>query len=140
METYRMLGQFVLVQEIEEQLAFGLTVIGEGDTKRARVLAVGTGLELADGKRVPLDVVAGDVVLFKASKGGREIGQRLFTSIDEKTRVILAGDILAVVEEPVQTVPFTHSGVLPTGLAGRLVDLETAEERFPFDDACESCA
>jgi len=58
---------------------------------RATVVAVGAGRRTEDGTRVPLDVQAGDQILF-AKYGGTE-----FTLDDEELLILSEKDILAVV-------------------------------------------
>ena len=92
----RPLGDRVVIepQEREETFAGGQLVLPETAKEKPQqgtVLAVGPGRRDDDGKRIELDVAAGDTVLF-AKYAGTEI------KLDGKKVLILKeSDILAVV-------------------------------------------
>lgn len=90
------LGNRVVVEPIEqeEMTASGLVLPETAKEKpqKGNVISVGPGDRDEDGKRIPMDVKVGDVVLF-AKYGGTEI------KIDSKKLLILReSDILAIVE------------------------------------------
>ena len=91
------LGDRVLVQarEQEEQIKGGIYIPDSAKEKpqEAVVIAVGPGKLDDDGKRIAMDVKAGDVVL-TSKYGGTEI------KIDDKEyKILSASDILAIVEK-----------------------------------------
>lgn len=91
------LGNRVVVepQEQEEKTTSGLFLPETAKEKpqKGSVLSIGPGERDEAGKRIPLDVKVGDVVLY-AKYGGTEV------KIDGKKLLILReSDILAVVEE-----------------------------------------
>lgn len=84
----------VKVLESEEKTKGGIFLPDTAKEKpqQAKVVAVGPGKTLEDGKKSPVDVKTGDVVLF-AKYSGTEV------KIDgEEYLVIAEKDILAVVE------------------------------------------
>jgi len=90
------LGSRVVVEPIEqEEITAGGIVLPETakeKPQRGKVLSVGPGDRDEDGKYIPMDVKAGDVVLF-AKYAGTEI------KIDGKKLLILReSDLLAIVE------------------------------------------
>jgi chaperonin GroES len=90
------LGDRVVVEplEQEEMTASGLVLPETAKEKpqKGTVLAAGPGARDDDGKRVPLDVSAGETVLF-AMYAGTEF------KVDGKKLLILkASDLLAIVE------------------------------------------
>jgi len=89
------LGDRVLVQPVEEEetTASGIVLPDTAKEKpqKGKVLAVGDG-NLEDGKRVPLDVTAGDEVLY-SKYGGTEI-----TVDGDDLLVLRESDVLAKVE------------------------------------------
>ena len=90
------LGNRVVVEPIEqeEMTASGLVLPETAKEKpqKGSVLSVGPGDRDENGKRIPMDVSVGDVVLF-AKYGGTEI------KIDGKKLLILReSDLLAIVE------------------------------------------
>jgi chaperonin GroES len=90
------LGSRVLVEpiEVEEVTAGGIVLPETAKEKpqKGKVLSAGPGDRDDDGKYVPMDVKAGDVVLF-AKYGGTEI------KVDGKKMLILReSDLLAIVE------------------------------------------
>jgi chaperonin GroES len=92
----RPLGDRVVVEplEQEERTESGLFIPETAKEKpqKGTILAVGEGRKDEDGKRVPMDVESGQVILF-AKYGGTEI------KIDGKKLLILKEtDILAILE------------------------------------------
>lgn len=90
------LGNRVVVEPIEQEevTASGLVLPETAKEKpqKGTVISVGPGDRDEDGKRIPMDVKVGDVVLF-AKYGGTEI------KIDSKKLLILReSDLLAIVE------------------------------------------
>ncbi len=93
----RPLGDRVVVEpmEKEERTASGIILPETAKEKpqEGTVLAAGPGRTDDDGKRVPMDVKVGDVVLY-AKYAGTEV------KIDDKKLLILKeSDILAIVEK-----------------------------------------
>ena len=96
MTQLRPLHDRVVVQRTEEpeQMHGGLYIPDTAKEKpqQGRVMAVGDGQVLADGKRVPLDVKAGDLVLF-----GKYAGTEII--IEEGDFLILReNEILGILE------------------------------------------
>ena len=94
--SFKPLGARVLIEPVEqEEITAGGIVLPETAKEKPQkgtVLAVGPGDRDEDGKRIPLDVKVGDVVLY-AKYSGTEI------KLDGKKLLILReSDILAVVE------------------------------------------
>lgn len=90
------LGNRVVVEPVEqEEVTAGGIVLPETakeKPQKGKVLSIGPGERDEDGKRIPLDVAAGDTVLF-AKYAGTEI------KVDGKKLLILKeSDILAIVE------------------------------------------
>jgi len=90
------LGNRVVVEPIEqEEVTAGGIVLPETakeKPQKGKVLSIGPGERDEDGKRIPMDVAPGDMVLF-AKYAGTEI------KIDGKKVLILKeSDILAIVE------------------------------------------
>lgn len=82
-------------EEVETRSAGGIVLTGSAATKstRGKVLAVGKGRVLNDGKIQPMDVKVGDTVIFNDSYGVKA------EKIDgEEVLIISEHDILAVVE------------------------------------------
>ena len=91
------LGDRLVVEPIEqeEMTASGIVLPETAKEKpqKGNVLAVGPGARDEDGKRIPMDVVVGDVVLF-AKYAGTEI------KMDGKKLLILKeNDVLAILLE-----------------------------------------
>ena len=80
--------------EAEQTTASGLVIPDTAKEKpqEGKVLAVGPG-RFEDGKRVPLDVKVGDVVLY-SKYGGTEVKYS-----GEEYLVLSARDVLAIVEK-----------------------------------------
>ncbi len=93
----RPLGDRVVVEPIEHEETFagGQLVLPETAKERPQqgeVLAVGAGRKDEQGKRIPMDVEVGQIVLF-AKYAGTEV------KIDGKKLLILKeSDILAIIE------------------------------------------
>jgi chaperonin GroES len=90
------LGNRVVVEPLEqEEITAGGIVLPETakeKPQKGKVLSVGPGDRDEDGKRIPMDVDAGDTVLF-AKYAGTEI------KIDGKKLLILReSDLLAIVD------------------------------------------
>ncbi len=82
-------------EEVETKSAGGIVLTGSAATKstRGKVLAVGKGRVLNDGKIQPMDVKVGDTVIFSDTYGMKT------EKIDgEEVLIISEHDILAVVE------------------------------------------
>lgn len=97
MTTIRPLHDRVLVERIEEEqkTAGGIIIPDSAKEKpiQGRVIATGPGARDDAGKLVPLDVKAGDVVIF-AKWAGTEV------KIDGKELLVMKeSDIIAIVEE-----------------------------------------
>ncbi len=95
------LGSRVVVEPREEEdvLASGLVLPETAKEKpqKGLVISVGPGERDDDGKRVPMDVAEGDLVLF-AKYSGTEI------KVDGKKLLILReSDLLAIVDEKKKT-------------------------------------
>ncbi len=93
----RPLNDRILVERLEgETRTSGGIVLpdtAKEKPKQGRVAAVGTGKILDDGKRIPLEIKAGDVVLF-GSYAGTEV------KIEGKEYLILREeDVLGIIEE-----------------------------------------
>jgi chaperonin GroES len=98
--TVRPLHDRIIVQRIDdgEQSVGGIIIPDTAKEKpqRGNVIAVGTGKSYSDGHRVPLDVKAGDSILF-----GKYSGQDI--KIDGEEHLIMReDDVLAVVEHDVK--------------------------------------
>ncbi len=93
---YRPLHDRIIVQRLEEKevTAGGIIIPDSAKEKpqQGKVLAVGTGVILKDGKLSPLQVKPGDRVLF-SKYGGTEV------KFGDETHLIMReDDILAVIE------------------------------------------
>ncbi len=87
----------VLVERLqeEEKTKGGLFIPDSAKEKpmQGKVVAAGNGRVLEDGKKIPMDVKVGDIVLF-AKYSGNDV------KIDDKEYLIMKeDDILAVVEK-----------------------------------------
>lgn len=90
------LGDRVIVKvaeaETKTQSGLYLTTSSQEKPQRGEVLAVGEGRFDAEGKRIPLDVKVGDVVIY-GKYGGTEV------KVDDEEYLILrAEDIYAIVQ------------------------------------------
>lgn len=95
--TLKPLGNRVLAQrlEAEETMKGGIILPDSAKKKQetAKVVAVGAGKKLDDGKVIPVSVKVGDVILMD-KYSGQEI-----TLDDEEFVIVKADDIIAIVEE-----------------------------------------
>ena len=93
----RPLGDRILVKRLEEEevVKGGIIIPDTAKEKpqRGQVVAVGLGRLDDDGKRIPLDVNAGDSILF-----GKYAGNEV-TIGDEEYLIMREDDVLAIVEE-----------------------------------------
>lgn len=82
-------------EEVESKSAGGIVLTGSaaGKSTRGKVLAVGNGRILENGKNKPLDVKIGDVVIFN---DGYSVKTEKIDN--EEVLIISESDILAVVE------------------------------------------
>lgn len=83
-------------EEVENKSAGGIVLTGSaaGKSTRGKILAVGNGRILDDGKVRPLDVKVGDVIVFNDGYGVK------VEKIDGEEMLIMSeSDILAVVVE-----------------------------------------
>jgi chaperonin GroES len=95
--TLKPLGNRVLVQRLDpvEKMKGGIILPDSAKKKQesARVVAVGSGKKLEDGKVLPMPVNIGDIILMD-KYSGQEV------SIDDEEYMILkADDIIAIIEE-----------------------------------------
>jgi chaperonin GroES len=91
------LGNRVLVQRLEaqEKMKGGIILPDSAKKKQetAKVVAIGSGKQLEDGKTLPIPVKVGEVILMD-KYSGQEV------SIDgEEFMVLKADDIIAIIEE-----------------------------------------
>lgn len=95
--TLKPLGNRVLAQRLEakETLKGGIILPDSAKKKQetAKVVAVGEGTRLDDGKILPVPVKVGDLILMD-KYSGQEV-----TLNDEEYLIIKADDIIAIVEE-----------------------------------------
>jgi chaperonin GroES len=91
------LGNRVLAQRLEAQETVKGGIILPDSAKKkqetAKVIAVGEGKRLDDGKVLPVPVKVGDLILMD-KYSGQEV-----TLNDEEYLIIKADDIIAIVEE-----------------------------------------
>ncbi len=97
MSSIRPLHERVLVERLaEEEMSKGGIIIPDSAKEKpaeGKIIAVGTGRINDDGKVTPLDVKAGDKVLFSKYAGSE-------VTIDTNEYIIMReDDILAVVEQ-----------------------------------------
>jgi chaperonin GroES len=95
--TLKPLGNRVLVQRLEpeEKMKGGIILPDSAKKKQesARVMAIGSGKKLEDGKTIPMPVQVGDVILMD-KYSGQEV------SLDgEEYMILKADDIIAIIEE-----------------------------------------
>jgi len=91
------LGDRLVVERIEqeEKTAGGIIIpdTAKEKPKQGKVLAVGPGAKDENGKRIPVDVEAGDIVLF-TQWAGSEI------KMDGKDYLVLKeSDVIGIIEE-----------------------------------------
>ncbi|MBN1684607.1 MAG: co-chaperone GroES [Gammaproteobacteria bacterium] len=91
----RPLHDRILIKRIEEEVTKGGIVIPDNAKEkpiRGKVIAVGTGKILDDGKKLPLTIKVGDIVLF-----GKYSGTDVKLE-DEELVVMREEDILGIIE------------------------------------------
>jgi len=91
------LGDRILVERIEQEskTAGGIIIPDNAKEKpkQAKVLAIGPGAKDENGKRIPIDVAVGDIVLF-TQWAGSEI------KLDGKDYLVLKeSDVIGVIED-----------------------------------------
>jgi chaperonin GroES len=95
--TLKPLGNRVLAQRLEAQETMKGGIILPDSAKKkqetAKVVAVGPGTTLDDGKILPVAVKVGDVILMD-KYSGQEV-----TLNDEEFMILKADDIIAIIEE-----------------------------------------
>jgi chaperonin GroES len=95
--TLKPLGNRVLVQRLEPQETMKGGIILPDSAKKkqetAKVVAIGTGKRLDDGKTLPVPVKVGDVILMD-KYSGQEVNVD-----DEEFMILKADDIIAIIEE-----------------------------------------
>ena len=93
--TLKPLGNRVLVQRLEAQETMKGGIILPDSAKKkqetAKVVAIGSGKRLDDGKVVPIPVNVGDVILMD-KYSGQEV-----TIDDEEYMILKADDIIATI-------------------------------------------
>lgn len=94
--TLKPLGNRVLVQRLEqeEKMKGGIILPDTAKKKQetAKVIAIGPGKRLDDGKTVPIPVNVGDIILMD-KYSGQEV-----TVDDEELVILKADDLIAIVE------------------------------------------
>ncbi|MES2273682.1 MAG: co-chaperone GroES [Chlamydiota bacterium] len=95
--TLKPLGNRVLAQRLEPQeMMKGGIILPDSAKKKqetAKVVAVGPGKRLDDGKTLPVPVKVGDVILMD-KYSGQEV-----TIDDEEYMILKADDIIAIIED-----------------------------------------
>jgi chaperonin GroES len=91
----RPLHDRILVERVEEEEVRGGIIIpdtAKEKPQKGKIVAVGNGKVSEDGKKIPLDVKAGDRILFGKYSGSE-------VKIDDKDYLILREeDVLAILE------------------------------------------
>ena len=104
----RPLHDRVIVKRLEEgeQQIGGIIIPDTAKEKpqQGKVVAAGTGKVTDDGKRVPLDVRAGDLILF-----GKYAGQEI-TLEGEEYLIVKEDEVLAVIEGKTTNTPVAAKG------------------------------
>ncbi|MBF8262545.1 MAG: groS-A [Parachlamydiales bacterium] len=95
--TLKPLGNRVLAQRLEqeEKMKGGIILPDSAKKKQesAKIVAIGTGKRLDDGKVLPIPVKIGDIILMD-KYSGQEV------TVDDEDYVILkADDIIAIIED-----------------------------------------
>jgi chaperonin GroES len=94
--TLKPLGNRVLVQRLEaEETVKGGIILPDSAKKKqetAKVIAIGSGKKLEDGKTLPMPVNVGDVILMD-KYSGQEV-----TVDNEEYMILKADDIIAIIE------------------------------------------
>lgn len=98
MTTLRPLGDRVIVKPVarEEKTKGGIYLPDTASKEKpmeGTVIAVGPGRLMDDGKRTPVDVAAGDRIVF-----AKYAGTEFKTENDEEYLIISEKDIMAVIE------------------------------------------
>lgn len=95
--TLKPLGNRILAQRLEAQETMKGGIILPDSAKKkqetAKVVAVGPGKRLEDGKVLPVPVKVGDVILMD------KYSSQEVTVNDEEFMILKADDIIAIVEE-----------------------------------------
>ncbi len=95
--TLKPLGNRVLVQRLEpeEKMKGGIILPDSAKKKQesARVVSIGPGKKLDDGKTIPMPVKVGDIILMD-----KYSGQEVLLD-DEEYMILKADDIIAIIEE-----------------------------------------
>ena len=95
--TLKPLGNRVLAQRLEQEEKMKGGIIRPDTAKKkqesAKIVAIGTGKRLDDGKILPIPVKVGDVILMD-KYSGQEV-----TVDDEEYVILKADDIIAIIEE-----------------------------------------
>ncbi len=92
----RPLQDRILVERIEEEVKKGGIIIPDSAKEKpqqGKVIAVGSGRIDDDGKRIPMDVKKGDIILF-----GKYSGSEIRVG-DEEYLIMREEDVLAIVEK-----------------------------------------
>lgn len=92
----RPLQDRILVERIEEEVKKGGIIIPDSAKEKpqqGKVIAVGSGRVDDDGKRIPMDVKKGDLILFGKYSGSEiRVGEEEYLIMREE-------DVLAIVEK-----------------------------------------
>jgi chaperonin GroES len=95
--TLKPLGNRVLVQRLEQEETMKGGIILPDTAKKkqesAKIVAIGDGKRLDDGKILPIPVKVGDIILMD-KYSGQEV-----TVDDEEFVILKADDIIAIIEE-----------------------------------------
>ena len=95
--TLKPLGNRVLAQRLEPQETMKGGIILPDSAKKkqetAKIVAVGSGKRLDDGKVLPVAVKVGDIILMD-KYSGQEV-----TLNDEEYMILKADDIIAIIED-----------------------------------------
>lgn len=95
--TLKPLGNRVLAQRLEPQETMKGGIILPDSAKKkqesAKVVAVGDGKKLEDGKVIPVPVNVGDIILMD-KYSGQEV-----TLNDEEFVIVKADDIIAIIQD-----------------------------------------
>ena len=92
----RPLQDRILVDRIDEEVKKGGIIIPDSAKEKpqqGKVIAVGSGRVDDDGKRIPMDVKKGDIILF-----GKYSGNEIRIGDDEHL-IMREDDVLAVIEK-----------------------------------------
>jgi chaperonin GroES len=104
----RPLHDRIIVQRLEEgERQIGGIIIpdtAKEKPQQGKVVAAGTGKSRDDGKRIPLDVRPGDLILF-----GKYAGQEI-TLEGEEYLIVIEDEVLAVIEGKTKNTPAAAKG------------------------------